>query len=287
MSLKTVSDYKHNNTLRNSFNNLAKIVFGIDFEEWYRKDLWEDNYICHSFTENDNIVSNVSVSRMNLLIKNNIYSSLQIGTVMTHPEFRRKNLARSLMEMVLKDNIGKFDIIFLFPEDNAIQFYNNFGFKTVSDHYYLLDHNPQYRIKNRIKKISIDNIQLLKRLYTQRILSDNFDTLDSFMIFTWYCCDIFKDNIYYIEEKDTLMIYEKEDDTLILYQLLSPVKQELKGILQYIPEDGIKRIKILYNPCFSDIENDQFIIEKKDIIMYKSDNIELPSVFNYPILAQA
>lgn len=33
MSYQLISDYKHNETYKNSFNELAKMVFGIDFEK--------------------------------------------------------------------------------------------------------------------------------------------------------------------------------------------------------------------------------------------------------------
>ncbi len=43
-----VFDYKSENVLRLSFNNMTQQVFGIDFENWYQKGFWSENYICHS-----------------------------------------------------------------------------------------------------------------------------------------------------------------------------------------------------------------------------------------------
>jgi len=33
-------DYKNNEELRKSFNDLATLVFGLSFEDWYQKGYW-------------------------------------------------------------------------------------------------------------------------------------------------------------------------------------------------------------------------------------------------------
>ncbi|MGG1444148.1 hypothetical protein ABE354_19215 [Brevibacillus laterosporus] len=43
-----VSDYKHIEKYKESFNELAKTIFEIDFKKWYKKGCWNDNYICYS-----------------------------------------------------------------------------------------------------------------------------------------------------------------------------------------------------------------------------------------------
>ncbi|WP_397386234.1 GNAT family N-acetyltransferase [Paenibacillus sp. VCA1] len=85
-------DYKYHDEYRASFNRLSKLVFGI-----YQKGAWDDRYICHSFVADDEVIANVSVSKMNLVIKGDI-RALQIGTVMTHPEHRGKGLSKQLMK---------------------------------------------------------------------------------------------------------------------------------------------------------------------------------------------
>lgn len=37
MGTSLIYNYKDNNVYRNSFNQLATLVFGIDFEDWYQK----------------------------------------------------------------------------------------------------------------------------------------------------------------------------------------------------------------------------------------------------------
>ena len=43
--------YKDNNILRHSFNNLAQMVFGINFESFYQSGSWNDRYDCYSYID--------------------------------------------------------------------------------------------------------------------------------------------------------------------------------------------------------------------------------------------
>ena len=65
--LKLIYNYKHISEYRLSFNQLAKDTFRIDFEEWYNKGGWDDNYICYSYIDKNKVVSNVSISKMDIL----------------------------------------------------------------------------------------------------------------------------------------------------------------------------------------------------------------------------
>ena len=40
-----VSNYRDNESLKQSFNSLAMKTFNLDFRGWYDKGYWNDNYI--------------------------------------------------------------------------------------------------------------------------------------------------------------------------------------------------------------------------------------------------
>ena len=88
-TLHIVKNYRNDNLLRRSFNELAKQVFGIDFEPWYQKGYWTDNYQPYSITEENRVVANVSVNRTNMLYNGKKMNLIQLGTVMTASEYRR------------------------------------------------------------------------------------------------------------------------------------------------------------------------------------------------------
>ncbi|WP_346401773.1 GNAT family N-acetyltransferase, partial [Listeria monocytogenes] len=101
MNYEMISDYKDNKMYRDSFNRLAESTFDINFEEWYRDGFWNDKYICYSYIDDNKVIANVSINKMNLIYQGEDYRALQIGTVMTHPDYRGQGLAKKLLEHVI------------------------------------------------------------------------------------------------------------------------------------------------------------------------------------------
>lgn len=90
-----IKDYKDDINLRLSFNELAGKVFSIDFERWYQLGFWNNQYVCYSFTDHDQVIANVSVSKMNIILNGKKIRAIQIGTVMTHPDHRKKDFQKN------------------------------------------------------------------------------------------------------------------------------------------------------------------------------------------------
>ena len=91
-------NYRDNESLRNSFNELAGKVFGgLNFEDWYRNGFWKDNYIPYSIVIDGKVVSNVSVNACNMNYDGRIVKLIQLGTVMTDPDRRLIRLGRKLL----------------------------------------------------------------------------------------------------------------------------------------------------------------------------------------------
>ena len=75
-------NYRDNESLRYSFNELAGKVFGgLNFEGWYRNGFWKDNYIPYSVVADGKIVSNVSLNACNMNYDGRIVKLIQLGTV--------------------------------------------------------------------------------------------------------------------------------------------------------------------------------------------------------------
>jgi len=57
-------NYRDNEGLRKSFNELANQTFGINFENWYQNGFWKDNYNPYSVVVDGEVVANVSVNKL-------------------------------------------------------------------------------------------------------------------------------------------------------------------------------------------------------------------------------
>lgn len=98
-----ISDYKQNERHKESFNELAKHVFELDFKEWYNKGCWNDNFICYSYVDGEKVIANASINKMVIVSDGEEYKAIQVGTVMTHPDYRHQGLAAKLMDHIIKN----------------------------------------------------------------------------------------------------------------------------------------------------------------------------------------
>lgn len=65
---EVIKNYRNNNELRHSFNELAGKTFGLNFEDWYQNGFWGDNYNPYSVVKDGKVVANVSVNKTDMLI---------------------------------------------------------------------------------------------------------------------------------------------------------------------------------------------------------------------------
>ncbi|MGD6968452.1 GNAT family N-acetyltransferase [Rossellomorea vietnamensis] len=113
-----VKGYRDNISLRKSFNSLASQVFGIDFEKWYERGFWTGKYEPYSLVDGDKVIANVSVNKINLIIEGERKGAVQLGTVMTHKDYRGKGLSGVLMRNVLEE-FKDVDLIYLFANSTV------------------------------------------------------------------------------------------------------------------------------------------------------------------------
>jgi len=117
---------------RNSFIKLAKSVFGLDFEPWYNSGYWTTDYIPHVLLDGEVVVANVSVNIINILHDGQEKRYVQLGTIMTAPEYRNCGLSRWLMEKIIDEWQDKCDCMYLYANDSVIDFYPKFGFEKAT-----------------------------------------------------------------------------------------------------------------------------------------------------------
>jgi GNAT superfamily N-acetyltransferase len=285
-----VSDYKHIEKLRISFNQLASQCFGIDFERWYQAGFWNENYICYSFKHDNRIVSNVSVSKLNWIIEGKEYRALQIGTVMTAPEFRKQGLACRLMKFVLDTYQDWFDVIYLFPEDDALGFYEKLGFQFSSDYTF------RYPILNAGSSLTPRKLNLLKTsdrdlflsLEEKRTLrSVKFDVTNSRHILTWFGVYMLADCIYYIEESHLIVLGRTNGDELHLYDVITEKPCSLQDVIGAISTSEIRNVILHFTPGFTDIDHNLLVPQTNENICIMTSDTKIPEIFAHPFTAHA
>ena len=126
--MNIIHGYRNDRGLRDSFNRLAEQTFGLNFEGWYQNGFWGECYDPHSIVLDGRVVANVSVNRTDFVVDGRKYRLLQLGTVMTDPDYRGRGLSRAIMEFIGKE-YADVDGWYLFGNDGVVDFYPRFGFR--------------------------------------------------------------------------------------------------------------------------------------------------------------
>ncbi len=252
-----IYDYKNNDNHRLSFNQLAKSVFGIDFEPWYQKGFWNDRYVCYSILDGSKVVSNISISKMDIVWEGQRKSVLQIGTVMTHPEYRKRGLSARLMNTILEEYEKKYDFIYLFANETVYNFYPKFGFEELKEYQFSSDIDICPAKPGKIRKLDISNekdLEIILRLSSERKpISKVLGVTNDQALLLFYCMYVFAEDTYYLEEEDLVILFKQQEDKLHIYDLICNKEVNFKDILNKIASVENTRVHFHFTPDFKDI----------------------------------
>ena len=260
---KLVSHYRNNKELRESFNELAKKTFEIDFSSWYEKGYWKDDYIPYSFMAKGKIIANASIFKMSIVINNRVYNAIQIGTVMTDEQYRNKGLAKQLMLHIIELHKDYCDFMYLFANETVLDFYPKFDFTRIDESEYSLNidrSNFPPASVSKLKKLLIeDNLTLLEDIASNRVINSNqLDVKNNKNLLMFYFTIVFPEAIFYIEDLETIVLMEQEDETLHIFDIIARQKHPIETILATVLTDKIKQVVFHYTP-----ENGLLDIEPK------------------------
>lgn len=292
--LRMISDYKHDSTLRRSFNQLAGETFGINFEEWYNRGAWDDSYVCYSYAEGDRVVANVSINKMTLLLDGQICPVLQIGTVMTAADYRNKGLSRSLMEAVIADLGKDAAFIYLYANDTVLEFYPRLGFEALPLERRFAKISSPGTGAARKRKLDVDSPEdwrlITGMVQERRPLSSQASVLGADAIFAWYCLNIFREDLYYLEELDAIVIYQDGDDGLQLFDVVCRQPVKLHDVIGALKSGADISVELHFTPDFADADIVSELIENPvdEALFIKASSVKaLPASLFLPLTSRA
>lgn len=284
-------NYKDDAKLRNNFNILTEKTYGFNFEQWYEEGYWGDKYIPYSLLDGDKVVSNVSVSIIDFLILGEQKRYIQIGTVMTDEDYRGQGLSRALMELVLKEWEDKCDLIYLFANDSVLDFYPKFGFEVCNEYQYSINKTKEDKTE-KIRKMIIENDsdrEIIYNMACNTIPLSKVSMKNNTSLIMFYCTYFMKDNIYYLEDYDTVIICEFNEDILYLQEVLSRKEVKLDNIINAIMNEKTKKVVLGFTP--KDISSyEKTLVDEEDTTLFikiGKDNPFKTGDLMFPVLSHA
>lgn len=286
-----VSDYKDRPNYRYSFNELAKLIYGIDFEPWYQRGYWRDQYICYSYLQGDKMVANVSVTKMDVIVSGKLKRGLQIGTVMTHPDYRRQGLAARLMDIVIAENEGKGDFMYLFANAGVLQFYPRFGFKRIQQSQYSASVGALPPASYPPRQLDLSepaDLSLLHRLSERRVpVASSLGVINDQPLLMFYLRGPYRDNVYYLADADLAVVCEREANVLKILDIIGPTPFELDRIIAALISKGIDTIEFCFTPEGSQLHIHCEEWQSDDALFIRPGSFKLPQRFMFPELSHA
>ncbi|WP_160687906.1 GNAT family N-acetyltransferase [Clostridium sp. C2-6-12] len=250
---KFITDYMNDNKYRKSFNELALKTFCLDFDEWFKKGFLDDNYINYSFLSGDKIVSNVSINKFNIIYNGKINKAIQLGTVMTDEAYRNNGLIKKLMDIILKE-YEAYDLIYLFANKNVLDFYPKFGFKKVLEGKYEMDISniTKTQLKSNIIKLELENEEhkkIVEKISKNRVpLSQKLCAIKDKWPLYIHCNYEFKEDLYYLKDKNVIVIFRRKNNIITLYDILSENNFDLDEIIEKIIQEDDEKIIFEFMP---------------------------------------
>ncbi len=244
-----VSDYRDRAPLRRSFNSLAQRIFGLDFEPWYQRGFWGGGYIPYSLCADNEVVANVSLSIQRFHVFGVEKQFAQLGTVMTHPEFRGLGLSGYLLKHVLalwKDC----DLIFLYANDGVQSFYPKFGF-TAAAEYQCGKILPAASRALEIRKLDMretGSIQAVSAIVKNSKPLYPLHLIDHSNLTMFYAAYALKDCVYRISDPDAMIMAEHMEDSLVIYDVFSPNDVDLDEIAAALARPETRRVLYGFTP---------------------------------------
>ncbi|TYR76090.1 GNAT family N-acetyltransferase [Rossellomorea vietnamensis] len=284
-----VKGYRDNMSLRKSFNALSSQVFGIDFEKWYERGFWTGKYDPYSLVDGDKVIANVSVNKINLIIEGERKSAVQLGTVMTHKDYRGKGFSGVLMKKVLEEFRGV-DLIYLFANSTVLEYYPKFGFHAVEEQQPVMELAGKGQ-RVTLKKLdgqSDEDIKFIFHLAKSKMaLADRFSTTDTAELLMFYCTYVFPENIYYWPEKDMIILMNIEGETLHIYDVITYKKVDLQETAARVAPPTVKKVRFHFTvPVSSRITTEDF---RGDEVLFvrPASGLVLLDNFKHPVTSQA
>ena len=237
--------YKENKDLRDSFNELAGKVFGLNFEGWYQNGYWTDAYDPYSVIIDGKVVANVSVNRCDMNYRGKVVHLIQLGTVMTDPDYRGKGYSRLLMEKIMEDYKDA-DGIYLYGNDSVAEFYPRFGFTESREYCYSRD------VSTGSERTAVMVPMTCKNEWDKvaDIIDSTGQNADVYMVnntglYMFYLSQFMQENTFYIAELDTYAVAEIEEETLILHAVIG--KGDIEKVIEAFGKE-IKHAELAFTP---------------------------------------
>ncbi|MCL2235943.1 MAG: GNAT family N-acetyltransferase [Defluviitaleaceae bacterium] len=240
------------NPYRESYFDLVKKVFGLDFTIWYKSGFCDDSFVTYTLFCDGAAVATAGVVVNDFVFEGNPKRFAQISTVATDPEYRGMGLSNFLVERVLDDWRENCDCIYLYANDSVTEFYPKFGFIPADEFMYS---RPLTKTGGDFRKLNLscqEDAALLAHKLEKPNPFSKLALVGGIGITMFHCFTFLRDSIYYIEEHDAVIIADQDEEEMFCYDVYANNDCRLEDLLGIIAEEGTVEVALGFTPKSSE-----------------------------------
>jgi GNAT superfamily N-acetyltransferase len=279
----------HRVELHDAFIRFVPKVFpSISFRRWYELGGWDPGYRAFAIFEGDQIVANASVQRMDLIVRGQRVTGWQFGAVGVLPDWRGRGLQRQLITHVLA-RIDSHDFVFLFANEDVLDFYPQFGFRRVTEWLFDVEMNIEPAASS-LRRLDVDcaaDRALLARIashaqpVTERFGAENYGG-----VLLWYWTNSHGRDFYYDAHDDAIVVAEEDLEVLRVLDVVASRPVNLAAYLPQLVSEPTEHVEFAFTP-------ERYWPQARPLCEYLESPLfvlghtPLPSSpFKFPVLAQ-
>ena len=251
---------RDNDILRESFNKLTRQTFGFDFINWYALGHWGKWYIPQALLDGEKVVSNVSVNLMQFDMQGVQKNYIQLGTVMTDKDYRGQGLNRQIMERVLEEYVGKVDGIYLFGNDEVLDYYPKFGFQASKEYEYYMSLGSED--VGKLIPYALEKVDMSDKEQSEQIVkiikaypdnsgevneNDGLYMSENLGLYQFWLDAAYANQVYYVPEVGVYVIAEWEKQVLRIHQIFGKQRVDIPRLAQSF-EEQVQEVVLGYVP---------------------------------------
>lgn len=291
--IEFISHYNISEQYTTSFNELAYKLFDTDLTTWLKKGYDVNTVIPFSYVYQGNVIANASANILQITINASTYQAIQISTVMTHPEFRNRGLSKALIHKILHTYEQKVDFFYLFANETVLDFYPKMGFNREEDYSFSLEAKHIKSIPHfQLKRLNMENASdylVAARIIKQRHTALNcMEISNGTSIMLFHLLIELNDIVYYIQEKNMIVLFEIEGHILHLYDVIATQPYDLQQIVSRLIPHSVRKIHCYFEPNLEHRHvNKTLVHANNDVLFTKSALRSIPKDIYFPLTSRA
>ena len=270
-------NFQTNDVLLDAMDRLTQKTFDFSFKSWREKNYWNSTHIPYAFFDQSVCIAAVMVSIFDFTFQQQEKRYIQLGTVMCDEAYRKQGLTRKLIEIILAEWKTKCAGIFLYANDDVLNFYPRFGFIKEREYHQSCTIPTSQSLTKRLNVNRPDDGSCFKRIFSYGNPYTSIQLHNHKSIIMFHLLMYLHDHVYYLPAYDAIVIAVIHHDTMYCYDIYAKSSIDMKNLLSGVGDQPYSSVifgfPVLDKFKFSshqhnDADTNLFVYAKKENIFH-------------------